>query len=545
MELTKYKISNFRTRKSRSEKTDFQESISENNKELFFAYIDHFKDKIDFNQDVNKTFTLLQQAYVSGFYKKDFTIFDFLYNQSSVDIHKESKSGETLLTLAAKQKDMANFLKFENDGIKDSEQVDAIYSFFNHLPILADKVNFDMLKYILKNPDYTMRKSIEWCLSGLNEYYYRTGKKEEIKNLLFQLNERGGLFWDNSPDAHKLLLYKAISQRDNEIIELILSNKTFMKFFKNSDITQADNHPIYQIIEQSMEQPNILDSYKKYPLPVKKYSDDYEFFSPLFKNKTAQNEKNVIPALSYLIEECKLNPFNESGRNIYHKQACISKLFEYSDNTQTILPLFKIIEKSEHFNINHIFSFDGGKFNILEYAYRCKAKDKTEILDYIKNHPQLNFNDLDNIEKSPLFLSIVNNDEVLFNKAMAKLDYSFKNKKQDCLIIHLLNYLYQKEYYQNIAKHNSDMFLKTAKLIVESMPPDTLNEIKEDYKNAVNTFKETCKWAVNANFDINKEQSLENADLIAFSLNSIFEKNLLLVNIREEASYQSLSKKRL
>lgn len=128
---------------------------------------------------------------------------------------------------------------------------------------------------------------------------------------------------------------------------------------------------------------------------------------------------------------------------------------------------------------------------------------------------------------------------------MEKLDYSFKNKKQDFLIIHLLNYLYQKEYYQNIAKHNSDMFLKTAKLIIESMSPDTLNEIKEDYKNAVNTFKETCKWAINANFDINKEQSLENADLIAFSLNSIFEKNLLLVNIREEASYQSLSKKRL
>lgn len=533
MELTKYKISNFRIRKSRSEKTDFQESVSDNNKELFFAYVNHFKEKINFNQDVNKTFTLLQQAYVTGFYRKDFTIFDFLYNHPSVDIYKESKSGETLLTLAARQKDMDNFLKFEKDGIKDSEQIDAIYSFFNHLPILADKVNFDMLRYILKNPDYTIRTNIEWCLSGLNEYYYRTGKKEEIKDLLLQLNERGGLFWNNSADTHKLLLYKAISQRDNEMVELILSNKTFRKFFKSNDITQADDHPLYQIIEQSIEQPNILDTYKQHPLPLKKYNDDYDFFSPLFKNKTERNEKNADSILSYLIEECKIDPFKDSGRNIYNKRAGIFKLFDYSDNNQTILPLFKIIEKSEYFNINHIFSFDGDKINILEQAYTCKAKDKAEFLDYVKNHPKLDFEDLHNIEKSPLFLSIVNNDEELLNKAIEKINYGFKNKKDDCLIIHILNYLYKKEYYQNIAKNNSEMFLKTAKLIIESMSPEVLNEIKEDYKNAVNSFRETSKWAINAIFDVNKEQSLENVDLIAFSLNSLFEKNLLLLSIKE------------
>lgn len=546
MELSKYKIANFKTKKARTEKTDFQESISENNQDLFFAYTEHFKKKIDFNQNVNDKYTLLQYAYHVACWKKDFTIFEWLYNHPDVDKNKESDTGETLLSLASYHKRIDDFKRFEKDGILDFDSKDVISSFFENLPILANNVDFSLLEYILKDPKYHLKNNIKWCLSGLNDYYYRTGQKKDIKNIIFKLQEVGGLFCSDS-DNHKLFFYKVISKGDSLLLEEILNNKNFRDNFKHIQFDDISEHPFYNILNFSLNNIEIFNTYIKNPLPLNTLKEeDYRFFYSLFSNFIKPFKKNAETILEYMMAQ-EFDPFNHE-RNTSFGEPLVSRIFDIRDTE--ILPFIKIIEKNPKFNINTAIYFndDSSKSNILKYAYKSKITDKKSVIKYVSQHPSFLLNNLEQIDISPLLLSFMNDDDELFKRALDNLDCNFKNKKGENLLIHLFNYeFHQYELNDYINKFmnqdndnlNHNKFFSLISHIIKNMDINELSDNKNKIAEASYFFK---RHAINASYG-KENTNINNFDTKVISL---CEQRIINNVIHKENNIDnSLKKKRI
>ena len=222
----------------------------------------------------------------------------------------------------------------------------------------------------------------------------------------------------------------------------------------------------------------------------------------------------------------QLDPFQSPGINSNYHQSAVSRIFDL--RSTNILPFLKIMDKENNFDINTTIHFDDFKTNILEYAYEKRIDNKNEVLNYITQNEKLNLASLSDIEQSTLFLSLVYNDKDLFYKSLDSIDYKFKNKKGDNILIHLLEHNYKMKYFEKIMGANFNDFQNLLHHIILHIEPSEININSKRILKSAQKFKkqtiDSLRGRYNDDMENNVEQILQ---LITISC----EKALLTSNI--------------
>lgn len=550
MELNKNQISQFFVKKKRSNKTDFQKSISDNDKELFFAYIKHFENKKDmdiFNMDITGDYTLLQYVYICTKFSKDMTLFNFLYEHPRTNIKKESKSKESLLNMAVEFQRMEDIKKFSQDGIVSSSQKSIFASW---LSCIFNKESLSLLSYLLDNFEHTAHSTnaIEMQLHQFVKYCYEINKTEKTKNLLLKLHEKihkaseENLFI-SSTYYNVDLLSQAIEHKDMHVIEMILKDEHLRKDFSQRE-DSIEDHPLNLVINQNKE---IFDLYKKNPFPLESSPENDSFLlNTLFENAHYSTSKKTKLWLEYLINDLKLNPCISSEEDENSMSGVISLIKNYIDYDFNINPvdLFKVLESSPYFDINYI-SHDSDKQNILSYLYTYDDSNNgiidSPLAVHIKKSPNLQYDCYDNPESSLIMLSIAYNDTELFNKCMKHINMHWSSPRKQNIFQHVLEHNYiNKKFLLNIVRNKktlSEFINHTANYLIKN---NKKNQSKID--KSMTIFTTQSEQAVNYFLPSDKDQLLKNIHLI----HSEFEKFLLAqtINLNKEETL-AISKKRL
>lgn len=427
MPLTKQQIRTFNKIKSRTNCTDFQYSIVQNNTELFFDFINHFKNKIDLNQILlsHTKKTLVQQAYVSSktSFNKSTDIFDFLYNHSEVDIYKESKDGDNLLTLAAYHKDLLNFERFEKDGFKETSEKQVIVESYRHLPILGKNVDFSMLKRTLQNSNYKFTTSNRWLMNGMIEYYYKNKEPSDIKEIILDLSLRSkyyfnyGDYYESSVASN--YFDQIIEKDDVSFFQELINRKDLLKVLKNKDFEPL-HFPIYKIIKSDSQ--NIFKYYLENNLlsEIKIKEKHNEILSLLIRKPFGQSKINFNEQYAnLLINEMLLDIFYSGPTNSMKDRSFIQELFFTDDDI--ISEVTSFFKKSPIFAIN-----TDNCFNLL-YNYSYLSKNKEHFFSIYEHY---DFNKLDKDKAKNLFEKIINN-----NTSIAKDNIQYI----DTIIFDLIN----------------------------------------------------------------------------------------------------------
>lgn len=430
MPLTKQQIKTFNKIKSRTNCTDFQYSIVQNNTELFFDFIHHFKNKIDLNQILlyHSKKTLVQQAYVSSktSFTKSTAIFDFLYNHAEVDIYKESKDGDNLLTLAAYHKDLLNFERFEKDGFKETSEKQVIVESYRSLPILGKNVDFSMLKKALKNKNYKFTTSNRWLMNGLIEYYYKNNKPTDIKDIILELSLISKYYFNYGDYSENQIASnyfdKIIDQDDVHFFQELINRKDVLKILKNKDFDPL-HLPIYKIIKSDSQ--NIFKYYTESNLlsEIKIKEKHNEILSVLISKPFGQSKINFNKQYAeLLINKMSLNIFHSGATNSMKDRSFIQELFYNDDNIITKVTSF--IKKSANFAIN-----TDNCFNLL-YNYSYLAKKDEHFLSIYEHY---DFKKLDQDKATILFEKIIKNKDSIAKNNIKYIDtliFDLINKTQ-------------------------------------------------------------------------------------------------------------------
>lgn len=435
MPLTKQQIRTFKQIKSRTNCTDFQYSIVQNNTELFFDFIHHFKNKIDLNQilSYHSKKTLVQQAYVSSktSFNKSTDIFDFLYNHAEVDIYKESKEGDNLLTLAAYYKDLLNFERFEKDGFKETSEKQVIVESYRSLPILGTNVDFSMLKRTLQNSNYKFTTSNRWLMNGLIEYYYKNKEPTDVKDIILDLSLRSK-FYFNYGDYYESGYYgssiasnyfdKIIEKDDVNFFKELINRKELLKILKNKDFDPL-HLPIYKIIKSDSQ--NIFKYYLENNLlsDIKIKEKHNEILSLLITKPFGQSKISFNKQYAnLLINKMSLDVFYSGLTNSMKDRSFIEELF-YTDD-DIISEVTNFIKKSPNFSIN-----TDNCFNLL-YHYSYLSKNNEHFFSIYEHY---DFNKLDKDKAEILFEKIINNNDSIAKDNIQYIDniiFSLINKTQ-------------------------------------------------------------------------------------------------------------------
>jgi len=549
MELNKNQISQFFVKKKRSNKTDFQKSISDNNKELFFAYIKHFENKKDmdiFNLDITHDYTLLQYVYACTKFSKDMTLFNFLYEHPRTNIKKESKDKESLLNMAVEFQRIEDIKKFHQDGITSSSHKSIFASW---LSCKCNKESLNHLSYLLNHFEHTpsSTNSIEMPLHQFIQYCYEQNKTEKAKDLLLKLHEKihktseDNLFI-STVYYNKDLLSQAIEHKDMSVIEMILKDEHLKKDFAQRE-DSIEDHPLNLVINENKE---IFDLYKNNPFPFESSPENDSFiFNTFFENINFSTSKKSKLWLDYLINDLKLNPCISSEKDENSMAGVISLIKNYIDYDFNINPvdLFKIFESSPYFDINYI-TRDSDKQNILSYLYTYDDSNHgiidSPLAVHIKKSPNLQYDCYDNPESSLIMLSIAYNDTELFNKCMKHINMNWSSSKKQNIFQHVLEHNYiNKKFLLNTLRNKktlSEFINHTANYLIKN---NKKNPSKID--KSMTMFTTQSEQAVNYFLPSDKDQLLKNIHLI----HSEFEKFLLEETINLNNNEPTPSKKRL
>lgn len=550
MELNKNQISQFFVKKKRSHKTDFQKSISDNDKELFFAYIKHFENKKDidiFNMDITQDYTLLQYVYACTKFNKDMTLFNFLYNHPRTNIKKESKDNESLLNMAVEFQRIDDIKRFTEDGIVSSSQKSVFASWLSHT---FNKESLIQLSYLLDHFEHTppATNPIEMQLHQFIQYCYEVNKTEKAKNLLLKLHDKihktseDNLFI-SSVYYNRDLLSQAIEHTDMPVIEMILKDEHLRQDFAQREESLED-HPLNLVINQNKE---IFELYKKHPFPLESSTQNDPFiFNTLFENAHYSTSKKSKLWLDYLINDLKLNPCISSEEDENSMAGVISLIKHYFDYdfNQNPVELFKIMESSPYFDINYT-TRDSDRDNILSYIYTYNDSNhditNSPLAIHIKKSSNLQYDCYDNPETSLLMLSIAYNDTELFDKCMTNINLNWKSPKKENIFQHFLGHNYtNKKILLNILRNNetlSEFIYHTANYLIKS---NQNNQSK--IAKAMTAFTTQSEQAVNYFLPKDKDQLIKTIYLI----HSEFEKFLLAQNLNlNKNETPALIKKRI
>lgn len=546
MELNKNQISQFFIKKKRSNKTDFQKSISDNDKELFFAYIKHFENKKDidiFNMDITGDYTLLQYVYALTKFNKDTTLFNFLYEHPRTNIKKESKSKESLLNMAVEFQRIEDIKKFSRDGIVSSSQKSIFASW---LSCTFSKESLTLLSYLLDNFEHTAHSTnaIEMQLHQFVKYCYEINKTEKAKNLLLKLHEKihkaseKNLFI-SSVYYNVDLFSQAVEHKDMPVIEMILKDEHLRKDFSQRE-DSIEDHPLYLLINQNKE---IFELYKKHPFPLESSPENDSFLlNTLFENAHYSTSKKTKLWLDYLINDLKLNPCISSEDDENSMSGVISLIKNYLDYdfNQNPVELFKILESSPYFDINYT-THDSDKNNILSYLYNYDDSNhdiiNSPLAVHIKKSPNLQYDCYDNPESSLLMLSIAYNDTALFDECMTNINLNWKSPKKENVFQHFLGHDYiNKKFLLNILRNK-----KTLSEFINHAVNYLIKNNKNKIDKSMTIFTTQSEQAVNYFLPSDKDQLLKNIHLI----HSEFEKFLLAQAISFNNNEPNPSKKRL
>lgn len=493
MQLSKYKITNFYKRKKGTGKTDFEECISQNNKELFFEYIEHFENKKDidiFNLDVcSGTYTVLQYAYVCSLFKKDMTLFNFLYNHPKTKIDKESKFHHSLLNIALEHNKLKDFKKFRKDGITESPN----HSIFNSWILSGDFGNIkkmDLLSDLLNH--FQIKDDQDINIERLINHFYDS-RQNIFKTLLFSLYDKITEKFEYHPEKSIYFIKKAIENKDYTTFETLLKKENFRNIFSDPEDYFIDDHPLYIILENPFENKKFFDIYIKNPIDIVNSTENEEFlFDSFFAGIRTHHVNATLPILHYLINDLKLNPCSCSDDNFLTGTFLLLK--HSFENRFEPSKFFEIIEKSPYFNINQTTN-DIEKDNLLSYIYSYHEEYKSNLTQSkialkIKNSPDLQFDTYDNPESSLLMTSIAYKDKDLFQKCMTNINY--KNKKD--IFSHLFKHSYSQLFLLNLLSNKEDLSFLINDSISFIIQSDSNKQ--KNISQAIIQFREQCEKAL-------------------------------------------------